>query len=210
MKGTGCEDHVFTLNSILQYHLQNKRNVMFAIFIDLSSCSATYFLFIDFSSSGTSYLLFKEFSSSSTTYLLFIDCSSSGTSYLLFKEFSSSSTTYLLFIDFSKAFDSSRQVLKSIYSKANTRVRTETGVSDSFSIERGILQGEALSPKLFTIMIDELVDILHRPETPTFQIMSREVHLLLYADDMLILATNAFDLKKKINCRIFGYQRIFC
>jgi hypothetical protein len=35
-KGVGCEDHVFTLNAIIQNHLKNKKNVMFALFIDLS------------------------------------------------------------------------------------------------------------------------------------------------------------------------------
>jgi ABC-type uncharacterized transport system YnjBCD ATPase subunit len=35
-KGTGCEDHIFTLNAILQNHLKNKKNVIYALFIDLT------------------------------------------------------------------------------------------------------------------------------------------------------------------------------
>jgi hypothetical protein len=35
-KGVGYEDHVFTLNAIIQNHLKNKKNVMYALFIDLS------------------------------------------------------------------------------------------------------------------------------------------------------------------------------
>jgi len=36
-KGTGCQDHVFVLNSVIQYHLQSKNNRLFALFIDLSA-----------------------------------------------------------------------------------------------------------------------------------------------------------------------------
>jgi hypothetical protein len=35
-KGVGCQHHVFTLNAIFQNHLKNKKNVMYALFIDLS------------------------------------------------------------------------------------------------------------------------------------------------------------------------------
>jgi hypothetical protein len=35
-RGTGCEDHVFTLNSAIQWHLKNSKNRLYALFIDLS------------------------------------------------------------------------------------------------------------------------------------------------------------------------------
>jgi hypothetical protein len=35
-KGTGCEDHIFTLSAIIQNQVKYKKNVMYALFIDLT------------------------------------------------------------------------------------------------------------------------------------------------------------------------------
>jgi hypothetical protein len=71
-----------------------------------------------------------------------------------------------------------------MYANARGVVRTSRGYSDSFAFEKGVLQGETLSLRLFTIVMDQLVDILH----------SSDIHILLYADDIVVLATNVFDL----------------
>jgi hypothetical protein len=47
--------------------------------------------------------------------------------------------------------------------------------------------------------VDELVTILHNSNIPCLKIASKDIHVLLYADDIVVLATNVFDLKEKID-----------
>jgi len=151
-KGTGCEDHVFTLNSILQNHLKNKKNVMYGLFIDLS----------------------KAFDSINHKKL-----------WQKLKDKGLSSK----FIN----------VIKNIYCNAKAKVRTPHGESNYFDIMKGLLQGECLSAKLFTLFIDDIVERLDKSGIASIKIGKKDVHILLYADDIVVLASNVFDLQAKID-----------
>jgi hypothetical protein len=151
-KGTGCEDHVFTLSAILQNHLKNKKNVMYALFIDLTKA---------FDSVNHNKLWKK-------LHVLGL------------------SSKFILMI-------------QTIYKNAKAKVRTPYGESIYFPIEKGVLQGECLSAKLFTLFIDDIINILHESDIPSLKIASKEIHMLMYADDIVVLATNVFDLQRKID-----------
>jgi hypothetical protein len=123
---------------------------------------------------------------------------------------------YALFVDLSKAFDSINHsklwsrlerlgvshkfiaFLKNLYNSVRAKIRTPFGESDYFLLEKGVLQGESLSPKLFTLFIDEIVNILHSSSIPSLKIAAMDIHLLLYADDIVLLAHNAVELQSKI------------
>jgi len=90
-------------------------------------------------------------------------------------------------------------MIKSIYSNAKAKIRTMYGESDFFPIEKGVLQGETLSPKLFTIFIEDIINILHKSKISPLKIGKADLHILLFADDIIILATNPIDLQKKMN-----------
>jgi len=122
---------------------------------------------------------------------------------------------YALFIDLTKAFDSINHeklwkrlseigvsskfvnFIKVLYSNLKTKVRTNRGESSFFKFKKGVMQGESLSPKLFTLYIEKLVELLHSSDIPGLTIGKILVHLLLYADDIVLLATNAIDLQEK-------------
>jgi hypothetical protein len=85
---------------------------------------------------------------------------------------------YALFVDLSKDFDTirheklckkvfnaglSRKFIRNIqvlYSNVKARIRTKFGDTDSFPIKNSVFQGETLSPKLFSLFIEDIVKIL--------------------------------------------------
>ena len=84
--------------------------------------------------------------------------------------------TFACFIDFRKAFDyvdrgllwkklekhygNFLSALKALYSKVNCAVDVSSVLSDWFEVNSGIKQGCILSPTLFAMSIDDLVDDL--------------------------------------------------
>jgi hypothetical protein len=102
---------------------------------------------------------------------------------------------YALFVDLTKAFDLVShnklwtklsnvglspkfiRMVKSVYKNASANVVTNEGTSDSFPLQKGVLQGENLSPKLFTIFINDLVDIMYSSGVPALKIASNSIYL---------------------------------
>jgi len=78
-------------------------------------------------------------------------------------------------------------------------VRTQLGLTTSFKIEKSVLQGESLSPKLFTLFLDDIVDEMNAIGVPGVRISKHEVHMLLFADDIVLMATCQKELQAKID-----------
>src|SRR5207237_8060657 len=78
--------------------------------------------------------------------------------------------------------------IKSFYRNSKAKIKTKSGISESFKISKGVLQGETLSPILFTIYLDGIIDRLHNSGTISVKILKEIVHILLYADDIILLA----------------------
>jgi hypothetical protein len=124
---------------------------------------------------------------------------------------------YALFVDLSKAFDSIRhdklwskiihigisgkflKNIQCIYRSAKASIRTRYGESTEFPIKNSVFQGETLSPKLFTLFIEDIVKVLNDSGFTSIKIGKGEINILLYADDMVVIAYNVFDLQNKIN-----------
>lgn len=141
-----CEDHVFTLNSIIR----NNQNII-ATFVDLKKA----FDFVD-----RDMLLYK----------------------LLLKN-----------ID-GKLYNS----VKSIYSLTSASIRINNTMTDWFTCYSGVKQGDNLSPTLFSIFINDLVQEINNLELG-IDIHSKKLSLLLYADDIVMFATNENDMQLMLN-----------
>ena len=133
------------------------------------------------------------------------------------KQIANDSKLYVAFVDFEKAFDSvSRKLLwpillkngikgklhgrlKSMYNDVKARVRSGAKLSDVINCTRGVKQGDACSPVLFSLFINELaLDIIENGKHGvTFDVI--ELFILLFADDIVLLSTTVVGLQRQLN-----------
>ena len=137
---------------------------------------------------------------------------------------------YCTFVDYKKAFDKVQrnilwdkllkvgiggkvlQVIKDMYSKAKSCVKTSAGLSRYFSCNIGVRQGENLSPVLFSLFLNDLkeyladkINGLSLPEDlageENLEDIEHYMHLflLMYADDTVILAETPSDMQACLN-----------
>ena len=123
------------------------------------------------------------------------------------------STTYCLFIDFRKAFDTvwhdglwrqlwsqgirgkAWRIIKSLYASLECAVLVDGEKSRFSKIHQGVRQGCPLSPILFSIYINGLVDRLRGLGVT---VGGRELSSLLYADDIVLMADSPEALQSMI------------
>ena len=124
--------------------------------------------------------------------------------------------THACFIDFSKAFDDvDRKLLicklveckivgpildliKQLYSNTTNYVRLNGRFSDGFSSENGVMQGNNLSPTLFSVFINGLLQELSGSAVG-IKLGSMLINHLAYADDIVLLAENESDLQQLLD-----------
>ena len=126
---------------------------------------------------------------------------------------------YTCFVDFRKAYDSvPRDLLwrklagrgvqgwfldsiKALYGSVPMAVKTNEGLSSSFECVMGVKQGCPLSPTLFGMYLDDLerVFMVHHETLDLPEISVQRVPVLLYADDLALVATSARGLQSQLD-----------
>ena len=84
------------------------------------------------------------------------------------------------------------------YSNLVCRVRWGDTMSDWFVIEAGVRQGGVLSPIFYCIYVDDLVDVLVMLGVGCY-LLNTFLSILLYADDMALLAPSLKGLQTLLN-----------
>ena len=120
---------------------------------------------------------------------------------------------YTCFVYFSKAFDTvdhrllwsklasyglsstMLNILQSVYGQASSRVTLN---SEEFLYRNGVRQGCNLSSLLFNLFIHDLEKYLVENNSGSIEINSTNLHLLLFADDLVLLADTPAGLQKSI------------
>ena len=123
---------------------------------------------------------------------------------------------YLCFVDFRKAFDSVNHkillnklatygisgnflnIISSLYSKVKSCVRGKNGLTDLFPCSRGVRQGCVLSPILFALFLNDLSSRIAESSAGV-PFGDDTIHTLLYADDLVLLATSPADLQSQLD-----------
>ena len=90
--------------------------------------------------------------------------------------------------------------IQSLYNKEklSCTIRIGSYLTDSFPIECGVKQGDPLSPALFALYINDLIEKLNDAKKGV-RCGSQIVSALFYADDIVIMAENAKDLQIQLN-----------
>ena len=81
-------------------------------------------------------------------------------------------------------------ILKSLYDNTLSCVKLSGGLTNSFKSSVGVHQGCNLSPILFNIFIDDLIELFSPSDHSCFPVKLKSVSLncLLYADDLLLMS----------------------
>jgi len=84
-----------------------------------------------------------------------------------------------------------------LYENTIAQVSTPTGPTESIKILKGVLQDESASPTLFNLFIEDLVSKFDS-SLHGFRMGRRLIHLLLYADDLALIAQSKELLLEKM------------
>ena len=85
-----------------------------------------------------------------------------------------------------------------LYSTVTSRVKVNNTLSDSFECRNGLRQGESLSPVSFAMHVNDINDALN-------DYADDKINILLYADDLVIIANTRLDLQTKLD-RLHQYS----
>ena len=122
---------------------------------------------------------------------------------------------YLCFNDYTKAFDKVKheeiinilenldmdekglRKIKHLYWEQTAAVRMDNEVSNFQQIKRGVRQGCALSPDLFSLYREMIMP--HLEGAPGIQIVGHNINNLRYADDTVLIAATEKDLQELLD-----------
>ena len=91
------------------------------------------------------------------------------------------------------------KMIENMYSKIKTRVRSSEGYTNSFLLENGLMQGECLSPSLFSMYLNDIVEHIESVESMGVLLGNTKITVLKYADDLVLFAKSAESLQLGLN-----------
>jgi hypothetical protein len=91
--------------------------------------------------------------------------------------------------------------IQHIYSSVKACVRSSDGITNLFNCPVGLRQGCSLSPVLFAMFINELYSMLCYHDIRGIQLFPdiMEIFLLMFADDIALIADTIIGLQKQLN-----------
>ena len=124
---------------------------------------------------------------------------------------------YACFVDFQKAFDSVwheglfrklenlgingnfLNLIRDIYKQTKCAIKINNKTTQFFNYNKGVLQGNPLSPILFNIFINEIFKKVQNTESMLTLDGTNYFNALMYADDLILLSTSEEGLQNSLN-----------
>ena len=94
------------------------------------------------------------------------------------------------------------KVIKNMYNITQSAVLLKGEISEQFNIGQGVAQGCSMSPILFSIFINQLLDEVKKAGIGIIVKKDVKVGSFMFADDFVGLTTNAEDLQTLINVHL--------
>ena len=120
---------------------------------------------------------------------------------------------YTTFVDFRKAFDLVHRnavwfkllacgfsnkfvnMIRKMYESVKVCIKSKNKMPDLFDSNVGLKQGEPLSPLLFIIFINDIVNDIASDNISTFTLNQIQIFMLLFADDTVLFAESPDDMQ---------------
>ena len=136
---------------------------------------------------------------------------------LIDKKIKNKKKLYCAFVDLKRAFDSVYRnglwfklikngvdgkilkIIRSMYSQAKSCVRHFGSLSDFFKCDVGLLQGEIISPILFSLFLADLETFLQIDADAGITLEQISIYLLMFADDAVIFSETVEGLQTSID-----------
>ena len=91
------------------------------------------------------------------------------------------------------------QLVRTIYLDVKSCVKSMSSLSDFFKSDIGLLQGEVLSPSLFSLFINDLELYLQQNADSGLTLDQLSIYLLMFADDAVIFSNSVDGLQSSLN-----------
>ena len=125
-----------------------------------------------------------------STYCCFVDCT---------KAFDKINHKYLLYKLLSNGIKGKAyKTIKNSYSMLSSKLKINHHFTEPIDVNSGVRQGDTLSPTLFSIYVNDLVPLINALEVGV-PLSNRELSLLLYADDIVLVSASLYGLQSQLN-----------
>ena len=89
-------------------------------------------------------------------------------------------------------------LIRSLYDQIKLRVKCLNSLSDLYSCDLGLLQGEILSPFLFSVFLDDVEMHLGKHIQDGITLDQLQLYLLLFADDAVLVSETPEGLQRSL------------
>lgn len=87
-----------------------------------------------------------------------------------------------------------KNVIRKLYEKSYTIVKTSKGRTKAIKIRAGVKQGDPISPILFNLCMEPIIREFKKTFKNPLNIRGLEISILAFADDLVIVAKNAEEM----------------
>ena len=90
-------------------------------------------------------------------------------------------------------------LIQSLYANIKLRVKCFNSLSDLYTCYVGLLQGEIMSPFLFSLFLDDIESHLQEGMNDGINLQQLQLYILLFADDAVLFSETREGLQNELN-----------